>query len=348
VADRAKPELTIKTLRPVKTNDGERTGSALLLVLFAIVLLSGLIISTVGLVKNGVDEYGARNKEFRARQLAESGLAFGLNPQVANEDRKLLEQVAPEGGAFNVLISSESTKLNINYLIRSKRDKILENLFMRWGVPSKLATQAVDGLRDYMSKAPNSEQQAEQLEQDAQTVEVQNQGQEGQPIDPKKPPDQQAAVIVTPLLKVARQFQAVEEMSLVPEFAPVMEKQPAWKDSFTIWGDGKIDVNLADVDMISLVASVTATQADHFIKYRWGPDGEPYTQDDRVYKTSDEVRAGLGLSEKQFQIVQEMLTLESVVDRIESTGTIAGYKKTVVVIASRNSNPMRYLSWQEK
>ena len=53
-------------------------GSALLLVLFAIILLTGLITATVGFVKNDVDEYGALNKEFRARQLAESGMAFGI------------------------------------------------------------------------------------------------------------------------------------------------------------------------------------------------------------------------------------------------------------------------------
>ena len=60
----------------------QRSGSALLLVLFAIILLSGLITATVAFVSNDVDEYGALNKEFRARQLAESGLAFGIDPQV--------------------------------------------------------------------------------------------------------------------------------------------------------------------------------------------------------------------------------------------------------------------------
>ena len=62
-------------------------GSALLLVLFAIILLSGLITATVAFVSNDVDEYGALNKEFRARQLAESGLAFGIDPQVKNQDQ---------------------------------------------------------------------------------------------------------------------------------------------------------------------------------------------------------------------------------------------------------------------
>src|ERR1700719_5416889 len=76
-------------------------GSALLLVLFAIILLTGLITATVGFVKNDVDEYGALNKAFRARQLADSGLAFGIDPQVQNQDRALLDQKMPDGGQFH-------------------------------------------------------------------------------------------------------------------------------------------------------------------------------------------------------------------------------------------------------
>ena len=126
-------------------------GSALLLVLFAIILLTGLITATVGFVKNDVDEYGALNKEFRARLLAESGLAFGIHPQVQNEDRPLLEQQTPDGGRFQVTISSESTKLNVNSLLQAGRDDLLENLFARWGVAPKDAEAAVKGLRNYLS-----------------------------------------------------------------------------------------------------------------------------------------------------------------------------------------------------
>ena len=137
-------------------------------------------------------------------------------------------------------------------------------------------------------------------------------------------------------------------MSLVPEFGPVMEKQPDWSDFFTIWGDGTIDVNLADADMMSLITGVSPATANQFVKYRWGPDGKPFTLDDRVYTTPDEVRAALGMSPEQFQLVEPLLSLISAVDRIESTGIIAGYEKTVVVTATRNTTPVRYLSWQEK
>ena len=108
----------------------------------------------------------------------------------------------------------------------------------------------------------------------------------------------------TNVTQLGQQFAAVEEMSLVPEFGPVIEKQPDWTNFFTIWGDGKIDVNLADADTIELITGVSPATADQFVKYRWGPDGKPFTLDDRVYNSMDEVRAALGMSPEQFQLVE--------------------------------------------
>ena len=309
-------------------------GSALLLVLFAIILLTGLITATVGFVKNDVDEYGALNKEFRARQLAESGLAFGIHPQVQNEDRSLLEQQTPDGGRFQVTISSESTKLNVNAILQAGRDDLLENLFGRWGVAPKDAEAAVKGLRNYLS-SPQRTQPALQTTNAVQAA-------------PQNTNATQPGSQNTNVSQLGQQFAAVEEMSLVAEFGPVIEKQPDWTNFFTIWGDGKIDVNLADADTIELITGVSPATADEFVKYRWGPDGKPFTLDDRVYNSMDEVRAALGMSPEQFQLVEGLITLTSEVDRIESTGIIAGYEKTIVVVATRNTSPVRYLSWQEK
>ena len=313
-------------------------GSALLLVLFAIILLTGLITATVGFVKNDVDEYGALNKEFRARQLAESGMAFGIHPQVQSEDRSLLEQQTPDGGRFRVTISSESTKLNVNALLQAGRDDLFENLFGRWGVAPKDAEAAVKGLRNYLS----SPQRTQPALQTTNAVQAAPQNTNVSQLGPQ--PSSQN----TNVSQLGQQFAAVEEMSLVPEFGPVIEKQPDWANFFTIWGDGKIDVNLADTDTIELITGVSPATADEFVKYRWGPDGKPFTLDDRVYNSMDEVRAALGMSPEQFQLVESLITLTSEVDRIESTGIIAGYEKTIAVVATRNTSPVRYLSWQEK
>ncbi len=328
-------------------------GSALLLVLFAIILLTGLITATVGFVKNDVDEYGALNKEFRARQLAESGLAFGIHPQVSNEDRSLLEQEMPDGGRFKVRISSESTKLNINFVLQAGRDDLLENLFDRWGVAPKDSIAAVEGMHKYLAN-PLRTQPAAQITNAAQPVAQGNATQPaGQTTNATQPAGQSANPAQPPspgtnAVQNGQGFIAVEEMSSVPEFGPVMEKQPNWSNFFTTWGDGTIDVNLADADTIELITGVSPATANQFVKYRWGPDGKPFTLDDRLYKTIDEVRGALGMNTEQFQVVQSLLSLTSAVDRIESTGIIAGYEKTVVVTATRNTTPVGYLAWQEK
>jgi general secretion pathway protein K len=310
--------------------DQQQSGSALLLVLFAIVLLSGLITATVAFVSNDVDEYGALNKEFRARQLAESGLAFGIDPQVTNQDRALLDQVMPDQGRFHVLISSESTKLNINFILQNGRDDLLTKLFIGWGVAPKVADAAAAGFHSYLSKPLT----AQPASGGAQTIQTATQT--------ATPSAAQTEV------QDQTQFSVVAEMSLVPQFGPVMQKRPDWANFFTVWGDGKIDVNMADAPTIALITGVSAATADKFVKYRWGFDGKPYTLDDRIYNSLDEVRAGLGMSAEQFQLVQNFLSLTSAVDRIESTGTIAGYEKEIVVVTSRDTLPITYLSWQEK
>jgi hypothetical protein len=61
----------------------------------------------------------------------------------------------------------------------------------------------------------------------------------------------------------------------------------------------------------------------------------------------DQVRTELGMSPQQFQLVQNLLSIESTVDRIVSKGTINGYTDTLTVIARRNTVPIAYLVWQE-
>lgn len=321
---------------------GRHRGSALLLVLFAIILLTALVTGTVGMVKNDIDEYGALSKAFRARQIAESGLAFGINPLVQNQDRALLEQKMPDGGQFDVLISSESTKINVNYLLANGRGDLLSNLFVGWGIPAKTADAAVEGLKKYLSNpvdnrlASTGGQPAAASTQPA-AASTQAAAASTQPTSP-----------TTQAPEIATVFGSVAEMSLVPEFGPVMTKRPDWSDFFTIWGDGKIDVNLADASTIALIAGVSSSTADQFVKYRWGPDGKPFTLDDRIYTDMEAVRVSLGMSAEQFQLVQDLLSLTSAVDRIESKGTIAGYTKEIVVVTNRNMVPITYLSWQEK
>ena len=319
---------------------GKEKASALLLVLFTILLVSSLVVSVLTFLKSSVDEYSAFNHQFRARQLAQSGVAFGLNPQTDNIDRSLLNQRSADGGEFQVTITSESTRLNANFLLQNDRDDVLETLFRRWGVETNAALAAVQGLRNWVTaggtvpdQGSNQAQEMEQQQQDQQSAAVQNGGQTPNPQQPQ--------------LQLVRPFRSVEEMSLIPEFAAVAAAQPDWTKYFTVWSDGTINVNAADADVIALVTGVTPEQAKRFVQHRWGPDGIPYTADDTPYVTMDQVRTELGMTPQQFQLVQNLLSINSTVDRVVSKGIINGYTDTLTVIARRNSVPIAYMVWQE-
>jgi general secretion pathway protein K len=307
-----------------------RSGSALLLVLFTLLLISGLILSALSFLESGVADYGALNHQFRARQLARSGLAYGLNPQVSNQDTPLLNQQFKPNGGFHVVISSESTKLNPNSLLAQGRDDILQTLFLQWNVPLDAVNEVINGLK----KWTNGNQEIQPVGTNAQQA----------------APSQQAGVQTGQQqgIQLVRPFMAVSEMAEVPGFSAVIEAKPDWANYFTVWSDGTIDVNLADPSMISLVTGVTMAQATQFVKHIWGPDGIPFTSDDQPYQNWNDVMLQLGMSSQQFQIVQNLLSLQSTVDRVESTGTIGNYSTTISVVAKRASIPVAYLLWQEK
>jgi general secretion pathway protein K len=333
-----------KTSQPVGLRSRKtHGGSALLLVLFTLLLISGLILSAMAFLESGVEDYGALNHQFQARQLARSGLAFGLNPQVTNQDTTLLNQKFKPTGEYHVVISSESTKLNVNTLLEQGRDDILQTLFLQWNVPLKAVNEAINGLKKWTNGnqeiqpvGMNAPQPApgQQLAQGNQQLAQGNQ-QVGQG-------NQQ------PGIELVRPFLAVSEMAEAPGFNAVIAEKPDWADYFTVWSDGTIDVNLADPNMISLMTGVTLATATQFVRHIWGPDGIPFTSDDQPYQNWNDVMLQLGMSSQQFQIVQNLLSLSSTVDRVDSTGVIGKYSATISVVAKRQSVPVAYLLWQEK
>jgi general secretion pathway protein K len=316
-------------LRPRKTHGG----SALLLVLFTLLLISGLILSAMAFLESGVEDYGALNHQFEARQLARSGLAFGLNPQVTNQDTALLNQKFKPTGEFHVVISSESTKLNINTLLQQGRDDILQTLFLQWNVPLKAVNEAINGLKKWTNGNQEIQPVGTNAPQPAPGQQVEEGNEQG---------NQQ------PGIELVRPFLAVSEMAEVPGFNAVIAEKPDWADYFTVWSDGTIDVNLADPHMISLVTGVTLATATQLVRHIWGPDGIPFTSDDQPYQNWNDVMLQLGMSSQQFQIVQNLLSLSSTVDRVDSTGVIGKYSTTISVVAKRQSVPVAYLLWQEK
>src|SRR5277367_3990064 len=95
-----------------------RGGSALILVLWCLLLLGMAVFGVVDMVELSVDHTAHVALGVEARALAQSGLSLGLNPQLLKDD-PLLNQSPSAGRSFKVMIQSEGARLNLNYILLS-------------------------------------------------------------------------------------------------------------------------------------------------------------------------------------------------------------------------------------
>jgi general secretion pathway protein K len=295
-------------------------GSALLLVLWATVMLSVMIMGVVQLVDFDLDDSIGRQKNARARQLAESGLALGIHPEVEFHD-PVLKQTLSGAERIEVKVSSEGARLNINRLLGRNDRELLRRIFDEWGVDDSTSSQLLDCLADWAD--------ADDLKR-LNGAERSDYEKRGVASAPKNRP-----------------FWSLEEMAMVSGMEKLEEVKPNWRDYFTIWGDGRLDINEASAELIQLVCEVNILQAEALVKRRWGPDGEEGTEDDLRFTDVEEVRRTLALPQTTFERIDQRITIQENVRRIESTGVVGNHRYQIILVALRNANPPQYLEWQE-
>ena len=91
-------------------------GSALLLVMWALILLTGAVFAWVAIVQGEIALHGEASRDVEARAMAHSGIALALHPLVSQKTPALDEDVSPDLG-YKVRIVSEGGRLNINWLL---------------------------------------------------------------------------------------------------------------------------------------------------------------------------------------------------------------------------------------
>jgi type II secretory pathway component PulK len=291
-----------------------------MIVLWAIAIMSVAILGLVQFMELDLSESASQSKNFKALQLAESGLALGLHPKLEKDDSHLHQDLG-SGESFTVVMKSEGARININVLLLNNRRTELVDLFQSWKVKDEELYRLVDHLMDWVDE--DSLRRLNGAEQE----DYEKLGFPGYP--PNRP------------------FQSLEEMELVPGMEFLMEAKPDWKDFFTVWGDGKLDLNEAPAEAIAAVCRVGTVPAEMFVKRRLGPDKEAGTVDDFEYKDMTQVRSALGLSESLFKTVESRITLKSEYRRIVSVGKIGSYERSLAVVVHLNSNPIQYLTWIE-
>ena len=136
----------------MKTAPGTPRGAALLLVLWAIAVLSFSVLWVADLVGIELESGSADAKRLAARQIALSGVALGMHPRVTREDVALLNQDLSGGDKLRVRIRGEGARFNINRLLAEQDRITLKNLFLLWGLNNDEADVLFDRMTDWVDE----------------------------------------------------------------------------------------------------------------------------------------------------------------------------------------------------
>lgn len=299
-------------------------GAALLLVLWAIAVVSFAVVWLADVVNLELESGTSGATGMRARQIALSGVALGLHPQVKPDDTMLLNQDFGGGERLEVRIRGEGARLNINQLLADQDRITLKNLFILWGLSNDEADQIIDKLIDWTDaddfRLLNGAERAEYY------------------------------ALGIPDAPANRLFRSVAEVRQVIGMDRVAQANPSWAESFTIFGEGKVDVNEAGAEVLQAATGLTPEIVAEILRMRLGTDGIKNTEDDFVFESTDQLRGWLQGSALPLEQLMSRLTTESTVKRIDSRGIVGDRSVLISVVAAigEGGPSSNYLLWEEK
>ena len=301
--------------KPLSTN---RPGSALVAVFWIMAVLALAVFAAVRVVYYDADVAASQINGFEALQAAEKGIAVAVNPAVQRDDGLLKRDFEENDTSYHARITSEAARFNINVILLRKDKQLLTDIFTDWGMELQDAQTLVDNLTDWVDAGDLTELNGAEIDW------YEEQGRPNHPFN--------------------RPFYNLEEMRLVKDMDLLEGVNPHWKSWFTVWSNGKLDVNEAKAELIAAAAEVSIDEAQELVDYVLGPDLERDTEDDQRFAQGAQGLAEalnlLGVSEFQQQIVAPRLTTSDTTTRIVSDGRAGTVKRRItLVIRSRAGRP---------
>lgn len=288
----------------------QRQGSALLLSLWAILFIAISVVAVLAIVQGDITEAVALNEQAMARMAASSGLALGMSPQVSPGD-SLLKGSSELGGRYEVEITSESARLDINQIAKNGQTDTLKRLLTSWGLSANDISTVIDSLLDWASA--NGSHRLHGAE------------------------DSYYGNLDVGTLPQDRTFSSVRELSIIKGMDVVAAKKPDWADYFTVWsGSPQIDLNDAPADLVAAACDVSSTRAQDFVRHR---DAMKLSQipEERRWTTISAPLTLLGIAPGSRPDIESAVTVSGELWRIESQAWV-GQQRSVLGMVIRQGN----------
>ena len=289
-------------------------GIALIAVLWLIAILGMAAMVCLRVISFDMEIATSKVHGSRALQFAEMGIAVGSNPVVKRSDPILHQFDEAAGGGFDVKVMSEGGRFNINALLLRDDKDLLRDIFIDWGLELDAAQAVTDALADWVDADDEENLNGAEVEW------YEEQGRFNQPFN--------------------RPFYHLDEVRLVRGMEMVEAVRPDWRNWFTIWSGGSLDLNEAPAELIAAAADVQVEMAAIIPQTVCGPDGVRDTEDDVPFTDVNAALDLLGLNTSMSPQLAQRVTVNDTTTRIESTGTASSAKRRITaIVRNRSGNP---------
>ena len=289
-----------------------------MLALWALFLLSALVISWALDINTRLSISGEGTRMLKAEAAACSGAEVALHPMVNPGSPNLRGQVRNDA-SYEARLTGEGGRLDINWLVGTGEDpaklEILRRYLENKGIDLNEREMMVDALLDWVE--PNT------------GLHHLNAPPESDDYHPAHAP-----------------LTRIDELKQVAGWAE-FTSVPGWDDDFTVNTRQGVDLIWASRDVLLALPGMTPEVVDRFLQLRQGPDGIDGTEDDRQFRTLDDVRAAIGLNPEQFTRIQTYVTFKIPVLRVVSVGTAGNAKRTVQMVFRRIGVAPQLITWKE-
>jgi type II secretory pathway component PulK len=294
--------------------------AAIMLALWALFLLSAMVISWALDINTRLTIAGSANRSLEAEAMACSGAEIAMNPQVKPGSTALRGSLAPNQ-SFQALITGESGRLNLKTLLAGEKPANLE-LLRKYlevkGVDLNERDRMIDCLLDWVD--PDNLVRVNGAEEEAG-------------YQPSNAP-----------------LKTLDELKRVKGWEDFTSR-PGWDADFTLNGagaDALIDINSASRDVLLALPGFTEPLADRFLQLRRGPDDIEGTEDDVIFD-AQQLPIALGFRQDQFTQLAALIRYDSPVVRIVSVGKSGPVTRTVRLVVYKQGGGIRLMpgTWKE-
>jgi len=127
-----------------------------------------------------------------------------------------------------------------------------------------------------------------------------------------------------------RAFASFDEMRMVKGMDDLELIHPAWRDAFTLWTFGQVDLNEAAPDVIAAATGVRLAAAVRVWDTLAGRDGVRFTSDDLRFASVEEAMKKLGIGGKP----SPLFGIEGKTRHVESIGKAGDFQCRLVMVLS--------------